>query len=69
MILSHVEADDKAIVQCVWLGYVLGNIKGLFVVVRSGHVDGCYYEATYRRDTSDVWVDIYQKRATIKATV
>jgi hypothetical protein len=65
-IISERHSDEPEQIQTVWLGYVLGNIKGLFIAVGKDGVDGCYYEATYRSETDDVWIDVYEKKAQIK---
>lgn len=65
-IISELNSDEPEQIQTIWLTYVLGNIKGMFIAVGKDGVDNLYYEATYRSETNDVWIDVYKKKAQIK---
>ncbi len=45
----------------VWYAYVLGNIKGLFVVANKNGVSGYYIEVTYSASKNDFQMDVYYK--------
>lgn len=53
---DDVEHDD---IHVVFMGYVLGNIKGTFVVPR--RTEGRYYEITYSSTANKLYVDTYTK--------
>ena len=48
----------EAQANVVWFGYVLGNWKAL---VSTTIPDGRYYEVTYNKGKSEIYIDVYQK--------
>lgn len=58
--------DDMSNVFTVWYGYVLGNMKALFGTTFN---DGRYYEVTFSRETSEVYLDVYVKEHNESLTV
>lgn len=63
-ILENLEKTDTHItfgrdeVYCVWFAFVLGNYKAL---VSSSLPDGRYYEVTYDKNKTRVYIDTYVK--------
>lgn len=49
-------------IELVFMGYVLGNIKGTFVVARN--TEGRYYEVTYSNSANKLFIDEYKKSGT-----
>lgn len=58
---EHYGREDlsRDAIETVFLGYVLGNIKGTFVVPTD--TQGRYYEITYSKTANQLYVDTYQK--------
>lgn len=46
-------------IEVVWMAYVLGNMKGLFVVPKDNQ--GRYYEVTYSSSNDRLYLDEYHK--------
>lgn len=44
--------------RIVWFNFTLGNWKALVVTLVP---DGRYYEVTYHKEQSEIYVDVYQK--------
>lgn len=42
----------------VWFGYILGNMKGLFIALNG---DNYYYEATLNKAKAEIYIDRYVK--------
>lgn len=45
-------------VYIVWYNYTLGNSKAL---LSTNIEDGRYYEVTYNKEKSEIYIDIYKK--------
>lgn len=61
---EHYNVEDTRI---VWFGFMLGNWKAL---VTTTVPDGRYYEVTYHKAKSEIYVDTYQKiRQTVYSVV
>ena len=54
--ISHEE------IQIVTLSYVMGFIKGMFVVARN--TDGRIYEVSSNPNTNKLYIDVYSKEGT-----
>lgn len=45
-------------ISMVWFGYILGDMKGLFI---DNGVNARYYEVTYNLATDEMYIDMYMK--------
>ena len=50
----------------LWFGYVLGNMKGMFI---DSGVNNRYYEVTYGEPSKEMYIDIYHKRLIVRLTI
>lgn len=53
-------------ISMVWFGYILGNMKGLFI---DNSVNARYYEVTYNRATDEMYIDMYTKCKNFKIPI
>ena len=53
-------------ISMVWFGYILGNMKGLFI---DNSVNARYYEVTYNRAADEIYIDMYMKFMNFKIPI
>lgn len=53
-------------ISMVWFGYILGNMKGLFI---DNSVNARYYEVTYNRANDEMYIDMYTKFRNFKIPI
>ena len=53
-------------ISMVWFGYILGNMKGLFI---DNSVNARYYEVTYNRANDEMYIDMYMKFRNFKIPI
>lgn len=53
-------------ISMVWFGYILGNMKGLFI---DNSVNARYYEVTYNRANDEMYIDMYMKFRNFKIQI
>ena len=53
-------------ISMVWFGYILGNMKGLFI---DNSVNARYYEVTYNRAADEMYIDMYTKSENFKIPI
>lgn len=64
--VDHLDKSDGGVVfdvYVVWYNYTLGNWKCLLSTTLP---DGMYYEVTYNKATSDIYLDAYKKFENLK---
>lgn len=53
-------------ISMVWFGYIIGNMKGLFI---DNGANNRYYEVTYNRANDEMYIDIYMKVRNFKIPI
>ena len=53
-------------ISLVWFNYTLGNMKCLAI---TSDMDGTYYEITYRKEKSVMYIDFYKKNNHLEVNV